>query len=176
MIRTVVTEKDIKTLSQLDITSLQKGLLEVDYNTFKKVGLVKASNHDISFEQLEEIEKQMPTQPDNYLSRLLKYIPTEIIALYLTCRPLLSSGNNQYNIIHWLIFAFGVVVTPLYLWKKQKVNKKSQLLISTFAFCVWVFAIGGPFAQLDWYNLNPIYATLIVPIYTFLIPLFEAEN
>lgn len=39
-----------------------------------------------------------------------------------------------------------------------------QVLISTIAFVVWVFAIGGPFASLDWYK--PVYGGIALILVT----------
>jgi hypothetical protein len=120
----------------------------------------------------KEFEEEVPSKPDDYVTKLLKYIPAEVIALYITLDALArSSGETQLQ-LYWLIFAFGIVVTPLYLWRIQKVHKVLQLLISTVAFFVWVFAMGGPFVHLDWYN--PLYGGMLLPSYTFLIPIIEA--
>ena len=145
------------------------------------MGLTNSTSGIITAVDLEKIESSKPNRPDDYLSRLLKYIPTEIIALYITLRPLLSrvdqtgKVDQTAEVIHWCIFIFGIFITPVYLWRLQNVNKFSQLLVSTLAFGVWIFAIGGPFEQLNWYNNNRPYVALVVPIYTFLIPLFKAD-
>ena len=175
MNRTVITKKDIKAIKNFD-----RNLINIGSNIklFKRAGLANINiEPGITAAQLDELEKQMPTREDTYLSRLLKYIPTEIIVLYLTLRPVLSQSNDERNLtIHWFVFSFGLVMTPIYLWRLQNVHKKSQLLVSTLSFFVWVFAIGGPFAQLEWYKSYPLYAAIVVPLFTFLIPLFEAQR
>jgi len=75
-------------------------------------------------------------------------------------------------VVHWGIFIFGIAGTYLYLWRVEKVKKQTQLLISMAAYCVWVFASGGPFVHVSWYD--PIYGGLLLPIYTFLIAIVEA--
>lgn len=70
------------------------------------------------------------------------------------------------------IFVFGLIATYLYLWRVEKVKKQTQLHISAVAYCVWVFAIGGPFVHLAWYD--PVYGGLLLPAYTFLIAVIEA--
>ena len=64
------------------------------------------------------------------------------------------------------------IVTPVYLWRLERVHKSLQLIISTGVFIVWAFALGGPFAQLSWYT--PVYGGLLLSAYTFLIPVIEA--
>jgi hypothetical protein len=111
-------------------------------------------------------------ETDKYTSRLLKYIPAEVIALYITLDAMIRSSDQIQAGVYWAVFLFGILGTYLYLWRVQKVNKQNQLLISVVAYCVWVFALGGPFVLLNWYE--PIYGGLLLPIFTFLIPIIEA--
>ena len=110
--------------------------------------------------------------PDTYTDRLLKYIPAEVIALYLTLDAIVRSSQEIPYTIHWGIFIFGVIATYLYLWRVFKINKQLQLTVSVGAFTVCVFAIGGPFVQLGWYL--PVYGGLLLPMYTFLTAIIEA--
>jgi hypothetical protein len=110
--------------------------------------------------------------PDDYSARLLKYIPTEVIALYLTLASLLHSAAEMSVGWEWFIFLLGVIATPLYLWQLQRVRKTLQLVLSTLAYGVWVFALGGPFAHLAWYA--PVYGGILLCVYTFFIPILEA--
>ncbi|MCP4351752.1 MAG: hypothetical protein GY795_40325 [Desulfobacterales bacterium] len=112
------------------------------------------------------------TQPDKYTDRLLKYIPSEIIALYLSLDSIIRSSQKIGVVIYWGVFIAGIVMTYLYLYRVAKVHKQKQLLISVASFCVWVFALGGPFVHLSWYD--PVYGGLLLPIFTFLIPIIEA--
>jgi hypothetical protein len=112
-----------------------------------------------------------PLKPDRYTSRLLKYIPAEVIALYLTLDGLIRSSDKVPVSLHWGVFAFGVVGTYLYLWRVASVTKQTQLIISVIAYCVWVFALGGPFVHLNWYV--PIYGALLLPVYTFFVGIIE---
>jgi len=109
---------------------------------------------------------------DRYTERLLKYIPGEIIALYLALDAIIRSAKMVGSALHWGIFLFGVAATGLYLWRVEKVEKLLQLFISSFAYCVWVFALSGPFATTGWYN--PVYGAILLPMYTFMIPIIEA--
>ena len=116
--------------------------------------------------------KQPPSKPDDYTSRLLKYIPAEVITLYLTLTSILRSSMDTGQVLEWLVFAIGTIATPLYLWRLQKVHKVVQLTLSTGAFIVWAFALGGPFANVSWYA--PVYGGILLSVYTFLIPILEA--
>ena len=84
------------------------------------------------------------------MDRLLKYIPAESVALYLTLQGIVLSSVEGPALNTWLWFAFGIRIigTPLYLWRVQQVSERMQLAVSTTAFGVWVFALGGAFEGL----------------------------
>ncbi len=109
------------------------------------------------------------TTADTYADRLIKYIPAEVVTLYFTLDALLPEGRE---ILAWIVFLVLVVLTPIYLMRVQKVSKRMQLVISTVAFIVWVFRLGGPFDGLSWYD--PLYGALLLPLYTFGIAIYEA--
>jgi len=113
-----------------------------------------------------------PARPDDYTARLLKYIPSEVVALYLMLDGIVRS-SNVIGAVHWGVFLILFVLTPLYLWRVQQVKKTLQLVISALAFLVWVFAIGGPFALLSWYK--PLYGALVLPLYTFSVPIVDPD-
>jgi hypothetical protein len=45
---------------------------------------------------------------DNYTARLLKYIPAESVALYLTLQGIVLSSVEGRALDTWLWFAFGI--------------------------------------------------------------------
>lgn len=107
---------------------------------------------------------------DAYSDRLLKYVPAEVIALYLALEAIVR-GHTGAAGIEWVALAAGVVGTPLYLYRKGHVTRRTQLVISTLAFLVWVLAIGGPFSNMSWYS--PAYGAVLLIIFTFFVPLIE---
>ncbi|HEX5055641.1 MAG TPA: hypothetical protein VFX02_04000 [Gammaproteobacteria bacterium] len=130
---------------------------------------------DAYFLQLEGgkgSDKKQAKVPDSYTDRLLKYVPAEVVALFITLDALVRSSSEIPTFIYWAIFLFCTAATYLYLWRVAKVRKHCQLAISTVAFVVWVFALGGPFTHFDWYS--PIYGGLLLPIFTFAVALYEA--
>jgi hypothetical protein len=114
--------------------------------------------------------------PDDYKTKLMKNIPGEVIALYVTIDAMVRTSAHspgEAKNVYWFLFVFGLVVTPLYLWRITQVRKITQLVISAGAFGVWVFALGGPFTGLSWYEHNQLFAGIVLPIYTFCIPLID---
>lgn len=80
---------------------------------------------------------------DDYKERLVKYIPVEVIAVYLTLDLLAHSVTPVNTMVLWLAFGAGILGSPLYLWRIYGVSKVLQLLLCTLSFAVWVFALGG---------------------------------
>ncbi len=131
-------------------------------------------NIDRARARLPEAERDK-VKPDDYLAKLIKYIPSEVVALYITLYSIASASKKEipFEFIVWFIFILGIIGTILYLRRVAKVIDWSQIFISTIAFVVWVFALGGPFSLLSWYH--PVYGALLLPIYTFFIPIIVSK-
>src|SRR6266496_2530282 len=97
---------------------------------------------------------------DGYKDRLLKYIPADVVGAWIAVTRLLSGvvGVPTAEIL-WVAFFLGIVATAAWTWNETKLPDKPPLIvqtvISTGAFAVWVFALGGPFATLASYH--PVY-------------------
>ena len=110
---------------------------------------------------------------DEYHDRLIKYIPGDVIAVYLTIAGLLNTGGGKVPAatLEWIVFLILIPGTWFYLQRVAQVKKWQQIMISVIAFIVWVFSLGGPFTQFHWYE--PLYGAIVLPLYTFLVPIFE---
>ena len=90
-------------------------------------------------------------QPDDYFSRLLKYIPAEVVALYVSAGGVVPTDHPKRVTYLWVIFVFCAIATPVYMFvtARDEVTKKpiwKQIILATIAFPVWAYALGGPFA------------------------------
>jgi hypothetical protein len=92
---------------------------------------------------------QQQVNPDTYRDKLFKFIPGEVVTLYVGLSSVVASANNAPHFLYWLIFFAGLIGTPVYLRRTQNVTSRTQLIVSTVAFAVWVFALGGPFADIE---------------------------
>ena len=87
---------------------------------------------------------------DSYQSKLVKYIPTEIIAGYVALSGFIKllPGPHQFT---WfsIVAIFLLLLTPIYLRAATtKPGQKASLahpVAGALAFAAWVFATGGPF-------------------------------
>ena len=116
---------------------------------------------------------------DTYLSRVLKYIPSEIVMAYLSIDGVLRSCYNV-NVwadrqmllrLLWGVSAVLTILTPLWLWRVMGVRRRPQLIISTLSVPVWLFALGGPFDLLYWYR--PALGAVALPLYTLILPIIS---
>ncbi len=116
-----------------------------------------------------------PQSKDKYTDRLFKYIPAEVVAGYIFVLGLTRQLNStrEITIVQWSVFLAFCLITPLYLWRIQKVFKLQQHFISLLSFVVWVFALGGPFALYNWYN--PLYGEILLPVFTLIVAIWEAD-
>jgi hypothetical protein len=111
---------------------------------------------------------------DTYFDKVIKYIPSDIVGGWVAVTGLISGASNvPTNLLLWIGFGVGVVLTALWTHKQtSSPNKKiarTQILISIGSFIVWVFALGGPFATLEFYR--PLYGSLLLIFYTLSIGL-----
>jgi len=105
------------------------------------------------------------TPPDTYFDKIVKYIPSDIVGAWVAAAGAIkgAAGIPQGRIL-WIAFIVGVVMTAV--WKLKQTTLPLQAAISTGAFVVWVFALGGPFEQFSWYQ--PVYGTLLLIAYTLI--------
>lgn len=112
---------------------------------------------------------------DGYFDRLLKYIPSDVVGLWLAGSGLIQGQADDRSRagLLWLLFVVGLVFS--FFWTRKQTAEAGkptawqQIVLSCGSFAVWVFAIGGPFAQLSFYQ--PLYGSLLLLLYTSAIPL-----
>lgn len=125
----------------------------------------------------ERVEQAGEAQltPDDYKMKVIKYIPTEIVAAYVMLEGIIKASTQAPTGAYWMVFIILLVLTPIYVWRiTEQADQKpawDQIIVSFFSFIIWVMAIGGPFATLSWYQ--PIYPALLLPIFTLIVPLIK---
>lgn len=109
---------------------------------------------------------------DGYQDRLVKYIPADINAAWLALTGIVKSATTiPQSTVMWILFGILLVLTPIWTWKQTYEPKKplarTQIIISTGAFFVWVFALGAPFTSLSFYQ--PVYGSILLILYTLIV-------
>lgn len=109
----------------------------------------------------------------SYLDRLLKMIPGEVIALYVLGTGVIPAGDS-ITIAAWAVICIFAVIA-VRAWgtadrSKGETTDWVMVAISTVAFVIWLYNLGGPF---EVYNLYvPYIGTLVALAYTFFVPIF----
>lgn len=114
---------------------------------------------------------------DSYRSRIVKYVPVEIlavfVALYGSCYWFLGNDPSFVVLSRWLVI-LCTAATVLYLWKAENVNDWVQLAVSTAGFLVWVMALGiATVADLPLYN--QVLSALLLLVWVFAVPLIDGK-
>jgi len=91
---------------------------------------------------------------DDYLTRLVKYIPPEILGFYLFMTSQIEGHVTGASRSAWLgvILVVALIVTALYCWYVLKIVRWQQIAMSVVAIAVYVFSVGGWFATRSWYQ------------------------
>lgn len=108
---------------------------------------------------------------DDYLSRLVKYLPTEVVTAFLVLDAAFRAQDAAGGWLHWLVFGVLFLVTPFYLHQFMKVRKRRQIAVSSLAFVVWVVALPGPFGELAGYE--PLHGFIALVLFTVIAPLLR---
>jgi len=105
-----------------------------------------------------------------YKDRLLKLIPSEIVAAYLVIEGLIPKDDPQAALVSLISSVILLVFIPFYLKRTMAVQKPVQILFTMVSFVVWVYSLGGPFAHYDLYT--GYIGSVILVLWTLLIPFF----
>ena len=93
---------------------------------------------------------------DDYLTRLAKYVPVEMISAYLVIQGLIETAYKVGTPTRAYALGALLVVTAIVTWffcaRVLKVQRKLQLAMAVLAFAIWVLAIGGWFATTSWWQ------------------------
>jgi len=120
-------------------------------------------------------QPDVSTPADGYLTRIVKYVPTEFISVFLALNNFVlpSTGAARLSTSqYWAVTAFLLVANAIYIYFATRQSGKppatTQILVSTVLYAVFIYSIGGPFfeAKVSWYN--PAYAAVILPVALFI--------
>ena len=121
----------------------------------------------------------MQTAGDQYLARVVKYIPAPIVAAYAAATGMIAEDPIHVIYLSWVVFFACFTLAPLYVWfipgeakESPDCSKRFCVLAAIISFAVWAFALGGPFAlTFGWYR--PLYGSLALIFATLAMPLLE---
>jgi hypothetical protein len=122
---------------------------------------------------------------DSFAARVVKYIPADVVAAWVTVSSLITSPlttggatattqTAQDNTILWVLFFVFVLLTAIWTWRTTldpQTNApvaKTQILVSTISFIVWVFGLGGPFTSIPLVRQKPALGGVALIIWTLI--------
>jgi hypothetical protein len=113
---------------------------------------------------------------DDYLTRVAKYVPSEVVAAYLGSVNVLAGAAASWRpYAHAAAFSVCLAATPLYLVRMARPGqpRRMHVAISTLAFVLWAYAIGeGVFAR--WHD-GPLAGALLI-LFTLVSGLFQPKE
>jgi hypothetical protein len=110
----------------------------------------------------------VPTE-DGYLTKLLKYVPVEVLGAYLFMAAVINGNvTSQHDRREWLggLLLGVLLLTIPYDWQVLGIARLTQVAMSVLGVAVYVFALGGWFATTTWYH--QWYASIAVPLFGYL--------
>jgi hypothetical protein len=103
---------------------------------------------------------------DEYLERLVKLIPAEVVALYLTFKEVASSWLSIWA---WICLGLVVLVRSLGTYTKGRRVQWLAVIVASVSFALWVYATGGYLIEMD---LPTGVISVAVGVWTFIVPIF----
>jgi hypothetical protein len=124
----------------------------------------------------------------DYGEQIAKYIPVEVIAFYLPAIAAATSFNistvatevsPEYTLVLWIIFIAGIIGSFAYMYRnahrdlvKENIlnpvmRASVKAIISSFAFFIWAFYLGGPFKDITFQSAIGV---LLILFFTFANP------
>jgi hypothetical protein len=116
---------------------------------------------------------------DGYFNKLVKYIPADIVGAWVFASSAIKEASGvPITATLWVAFAALLLITPLWTWRctKPPANPpaRTQIIISTVSFAVWVFALGGPFATLGFYR--PLFGSLVLVFFSLMVAMITPRD
>ena len=107
---------------------------------------------------------------DDYLTKLQKYVPPEIVGAYVFVSVIITSNVAPGRAVAWwlgsLLIAM-VILTALYCRRVLQIKRVTQILVSCVGLVAYTFALGGWFATTTWYHLW--YGSIVLPLFAFAV-------
>lgn len=88
------------------------------------------------------------TAPDGPLDRIVKYVPAEVVSVYIMLFSLLASismTDAQKPLVAMSLMALFLACTFFYVWTRSPPgpSRKAHLLVSPLAFLAWAYPLSS---------------------------------
>jgi hypothetical protein len=121
--------------------------------------------------------REVTDQEKSYFDKAVKLVPTEIVGAYVVLLGMIGASSasaavpadSLSRILIQVVFFVMLILVPLYLIFISKVTNKVQIIVTTIAFIIWGYTLGGPFAV--WGIYEPKVAAVLLTVWSLVIPL-----
>lgn len=110
----------------------------------------------------------------DYLSRLIKMIPAEIVGLYMIVTGFIPEDEHTWLLIVTIICLIFLIIVRVKATSDKANNLPPQqfpIFVAAIAFVLWVYWLGGPFKHYEGVHKQFVASVLIV-LWSFIIPVF----
>jgi hypothetical protein len=126
------------------------------------VRVPKPAENSLAIAGLEDVlptgegQAQGTAAGDNYLERIAKYVPGEVLAFFIFINVILEQAQKTggksavmagipVTTVAQGAFAVGLVLTPLFVWYVREEGDAwlTNAFVSTLAFPFWAYALGA---------------------------------
>ena len=119
-------------------------------------------------------------QASDYKDRLLKLIPGEVVAAYITIDGIIPP---EAELAKWVALFVALVLLasiPFYLTRVYEVTNWKQIGFTMGSFLIWLYSLGGPFELWD-SSIGvaihfPYIGSILLILWTLLIPIIVTAS
>lgn len=135
-------------------------------SSFENLGITLPPQAEASPEPPEKPEPP-EHEGDMYIARLVKLVPSEVVALYLAFKEVAAGFLGIWAAICLVLVLF---VRTVGVHQSGKPIQFTAVIIAAISFILWVYAIGGYFFSLQIPPDSPGIVSVSVGVWTFIVP------
>jgi hypothetical protein len=109
---------------------------------------------------------RISAQDEQYLGRLVKLIPAEVVALYLTFKEATAGWPGTWA---WICLGLVILVRSLGTSGEGIPPQKLGVAVASVSFVIWVYATGGHLIEV---NLPAGSIPVAMGVWTVVVPYF----
>lgn len=135
-----------------------------------------AENSMVIF-QKAGVTKQPPLREDTISDKIIKYIPVEIVSIYVFLQKAVETSAKKPSDVTILV-TIGVlfIANIAFMVLAQKVRRFSQVCISSIALLIWIYSLGEPVSVALGNYYNPLASMALLAFFTLIPPMFNIEK
>jgi hypothetical protein len=110
-----------------------------------------------------------PNGGNDYLARLVKLVPGEVLALYLTFKGVVSPYLGIWALV---CFVLVIIVRLVATREGGKPPQVAAAIIAAVSFVFWIYGTGGYFLNFQLPTNSSGIVSAAIGVWTFVVPLF----